>query len=133
MTGWKFIGTVAGDDGIQLDDASGFYSAPEGMSLPRFDDDGFARLCRCGLVWHQFEWFGCPGSEIEGPWLPLTLRDALHIALHKLWEVPDDPKPVERKSPIPKPSSKVPFWANDANKSRRPRKRRGQPNSQGIA
>ncbi|MFY2788470.1 hypothetical protein [Rhodococcus sp. MALMAid1271] len=34
---------------------------------------------------------------------------------------------------VPKPSSKVPFWAYDANKSRRPRKRRGQPNSQGIA
>lgn len=143
MTGWKFTGTVAGDQGVYLDNVSGIYTAPEGRSLPRFDDDGYARLCRCGLVWHQFEWHGCPGSEVEGPWLPLTLRDALRITLQGLYELPDDPlsldswmrpdEPIEPKSPIPKPSSKVPFWAYDANKSRRPRKRRGQPNNQRIA
>lgn len=55
--------------------------------------------------------------------------------INPVWTLPDDPLAAEPEpeSPIPKPSSKVPFWAYDANKSRRPRKRRGQPNNQGIA
>lgn len=76
-------------------------------------------------------------SHAETPYWPQW-----EVSAPPSWKLPDDPlsldswinpEPVEPKSPIPKPSTTPPMWAVDVNKSRRPRKNRGQPNSQGIA
>lgn len=59
-----------------------------------------------------------------------------------VWRIPDDPfpgrgwitaEPGRTSQPrIPKPSTTPPMWANDVNRSRRPRRNRNQPTRQGI-
>lgn len=52
------------------------------------------------------------------------------------WHLANQPEPDTRtpqQRALPQPSTTPPMWAHDPTRSRRPRRRRGQPTRQGIA
>lgn len=88
----------------------------------------------------EFFHFGPDDAEVKR----LLLQNLLQRQ-PPLWKLPDDPfdasgwqrpsapVPDEKRRALPQPSTTPPMWAHDPTRSRRPKRRRGQPNRQGIA
>ena len=71
-------------------------------------------------------------SVRRGSDLGWAIFDELDIPVDQEPEVEPDTRTPQQRA-LPRPSTTAPMWAHDVNRSRRPKRRRGQPNRQGIA